>query len=285
MKKNVFLSIVIFSGVLVFALPSCRETVTPKKAKRADQQLVMPILYQQQAAEYRALCLQAYHIAQNKVLASVRLKTTKDSFAVITDLDETALDNSAFEAQLILDDTAYYGARFAEWVQMKKAGAVPGSVVFFNFVNDLNTKLKKKINIFYVSNRDVSQVGATMENMSRLGFPQVTPGHFLFLTDPKKPSKEGRRQMIEKNHAVLVLLGDNLIDLDATFDSNQKLTGGERLHRVDSLANYWGDKYIVFPNEMYGDWESALYNYRYPPLDSILLIRRDSLHGDGSGGR
>jgi predicted secreted acid phosphatase len=77
-------------------------------------------------------------------------------------------------------------------------------VVFFNFANDLNSKLKKKIDIFYVSNRDISLVGPTMDNMKALGFPQIITSHFLFSADPKKPSKEPRRQLIEKNHYVIV---------------------------------------------------------------------------------
>jgi 5'-nucleotidase (lipoprotein e(P4) family) len=117
--------------------------------------------------------------------------------------------------------------------------------------------------------------------MKALGFSQIITSHFLFSTDPKKPNKEPRRQQIEQNHYVMVLLGDNLIDLDSTFDSdNHKLTEGERRSRVDGLADIWGGKYIVFPKAIYGDWEGALYNYRYPKaLDTTWTIRRDSLHG------
>jgi 5'-nucleotidase (lipoprotein e(P4) family) len=249
--------------------------------KKGDAEVVMPILYQQQAAEYRALCLQAYNIARERVNQYKNTKTDKDSLAIITDLDETALDNSANEAQLFLDSMTYSPAEFNAWGNLKLAKAVPGSVAFFNFANDLNSKLKKKIDIFYVSNRNISLVGPTMDNMQALGFPQVIASHFLFSVDSKKPSKEGRRQLIEKNHYVIVLLGDNLIDLDSTFDSdNHKLTEGERRAKVDGLAENWGGKYIVFPNAIYGDWEGALYNFNYPKaLDTTWKVRRDSLHG------
>jgi 5'-nucleotidase (lipoprotein e(P4) family) len=247
--------------------------------KRPDAEVIMSVLYQQQAAEYRALCLQAYNIAKSKVLRSVNQSTPKDSFAVITDLDETALDNSADEAQLILDSTTYTQKSFDEWARAEKAKAVPGSVAFFNFVNSLNAHQRKKIDIYYVSNRDSALTQVTMDNMAELGFPQLTRSHFLFQTDRHHPSKEGRRQQIEKNHTVILLLGDNLIDLDSTFDSHHHLTEGERRHRVDSLADYFGDKYIVFPNAIYGDWEGALYNYHYPSLDSVMQTRKDSLRG------
>jgi 5'-nucleotidase (lipoprotein e(P4) family) len=281
MKRNI-----IFSAIgLLILLAGCsggapgnvgNDTVSKK---RPDAEVVMSVLYQQQAAEYRALCLQAYNIAKSKVLRSVNQPTPKDSFAVITDLDETALDNSADEAQLILDSVTYTQKSFDEWARAEKAKAVPGSVAFFNFVNGLNARLHKKIDIYYVSNRDSALTQVTMDNMAELGFPQLVRSHFLFQTDRHHPSKEGRRQQIEKNHSVILLLGDNLIDLDSTFDSQHRLTEGERRHRVDSLAGYFGDKYIVFPNAIYGDWEGALYNYHYPPLDSVMQTRKDSLHG------
>jgi 5'-nucleotidase (lipoprotein e(P4) family) len=269
-------------------LTACGNNNTPSavitsdsSTKKGDAEVVMPILYQQQAAEYRALCLQAYNIARERVNQYKNTKTDKDSLAIITDLDETALDNSANEAQTFLDSATYSPTEFNAWGNLKLAKAVPGSVAFFNFANDLNTKLKKKIDIFYVSNRDVSLVGPTMDNMRALHFPQIVTSHFLFSADAKKPSKEQRRQLIEKNHYAIVLLGDNLIDLDSTFDSdNHKLTEGERRTRVDGLAETWGGKYIVFPNAIYGDWEAALYNYNYPKqLDTTWSIRRDSLRG------
>ncbi len=269
-------------------LTACGNNNTPapansadSSAKKGDAEVVMSILYQQQAAEYRALCLQAYNIAKERVNQYKTAKTEKDSLAIITDLDETALDNSANEAQLFLDSTTYSPPEFNTWGKLKLAKAVPGSLAFFNFANDLNARLKKKIDIFYVSNRDTSLVAPTMDNMQTLGFPQIIASHFLFCPDPKKPSKEGRRQLIEKNHYVIVLLGDNLIDLDSAFDSdNHKLTEGERRTRVDCLAETWGAKYIVFPNAIYGDWEGSLYNYNYPKdIDTTWRIRRDSLHG------
>jgi 5'-nucleotidase (lipoprotein e(P4) family) len=279
---------IIFSAIgLLVLLAGCGQGDAGKTAndsvavrkKGPDAEVVMSVLYQQQAAEYRALCLQAYNIARSKVLRSVTERTNKDSFAVITDLDETALDNSADEAQLILDSMTYTQKSFDEWARAEKAKAVPGSIAFFNFVNSLNARLHKKIDIYYVSNRDSALTQVTMENMTQLGFPQLTRSHFLFQTDHHHPSKEGRRQQIEKNHSVILLLGDNLIDLDSTFDSQHRLTEDERRRRVDSLADYFGDKYIVFPNAIYGDWEGALYNYHYPPLDSVMQVRKDSLHG------
>ena len=53
--------------------------------------------YQQNAAEYCALCVQAYNIARQRVDEIVITKTEKPK-AIITDIDETILDNSPYEA-------------------------------------------------------------------------------------------------------------------------------------------------------------------------------------------
>jgi 5'-nucleotidase (lipoprotein e(P4) family) len=115
-----------------------------------------------------------------------------------------------------------------------------------------------------------------MENMKRLGFPQVSEEHFKLRTTTS--SKEERRMEIAKNYKIVALLGDNLVDMNAAFD---KAPENERQHVADSLRLVWGDHYIVFPNATYGDWENALYmDYRkaHPTekiisLDSIYAIR------------
>lgn len=282
MRSNpiLFLACCLVSLITACSNPNGEPAAAP--VKHGDSGIVMSILYQQQAAEYRALCLQAYNLARSRVLRTRNQTTKKDSLAVITDLDETVLDNSPNEAQLFLDSNTYSGAAFSKWAQMKKAGYVPGSLAFFKFVDSLNglTTQKKKIAIFYVSNRADSLAEVTRQNMANMHFPQTaTVQNFLFQTDPKDPSKEPRRRQIEKNHEVLVLLGDNLIDLDSSFDSKYKLTEGERRTRVDDLIAYWGDRYIVLPNAIYGDWEAAMYKYAYPSLADEWTIRRDSLHG------
>ncbi len=231
---------------------------------RGDKESVLAILYQQRAAEYTALCLQAYNLARRKVdeaLASPVLLKDDLPLAVITDLDETALDNSANEVHQYLRDSSYNGKEFNRWIMSMQAGAVPGALRFFNYVDSLSRRGPKKIDIYYISNRDASMVSYTMANMKNLGFPQCDDtAHFKFKAAGSS-SKESRRQAVLSDHQVVVLLGDNLIDLDAHFDGWQQ-TPDQRLDQVYNLRDKWGDLYIVLPNADYGDWESYLY-YRY----------------------
>lgn len=271
-----FWTLLVFSLLFTSSFAQSKKVATPRVTEPpgGDKESVLAILYQQRAAEYAALCLQAYNLAKRKVEAAIAnpvLTQGNLPLAVITDLDETALDNSANEVRQFLKDSLYDPTEFNRWIRTMQADTVPGSTEFFNYVDSLSQHGRKKIDIYYISNRDTSMVSFTMINMKNLGFPQCDdPSHFKFRSNTS--SKEARRQEVLKDHQVVVLLGDNLIDLDAHFDGYQQ-TPEERKSLVYNLKDRWGDLYIVFPNADYGDWESYLY-YQYrlehkgvPPSD------------------
>ncbi len=227
------------------------------------EQNVMGVIYQQRAAEYRALCFQAYNIAMHKIDDASKGKKKNIKLAVITDLDETAVDNSGYAVRCFDEGHGYTDESWNKWCNDAVADSVPGSVTFFKYAE------KKGVTIFYVSNRSNAALAKTMENMKRLGFPQVSEEHFKLKTTTS--SKEDRRREIAKNYKIVALLGDNLVDMDAAFD---KAPENVRQHAADSLRMVWGDRYIVFPNATYGDWENALYmDYRkaHPEVKSISL--------------
>jgi 5'-nucleotidase (lipoprotein e(P4) family) len=244
----------------------------------ADGQAVMALLYQQKAAEYRALCLQAYNIARERVTAAARTQRSALPLAVVTDLDETALDNSADEAWLYKHDTTYWASQFDHWCLYHAADSVPGSVTFFKFVNGLKDRKGRKVDIYYVTNRNDSLVWVTMKNMDSLGFPQLSRSHFLFKKESS--SKQSRRDSISAGHTIVALLGDNLTDMDSAFDGQEPAA---RRQVTDRLSARWGQRYIVFPNAVYGDWESALYkgyikeHHGYPSLQARDSIRAGML--------
>jgi 5'-nucleotidase (lipoprotein e(P4) family) len=250
----------IAAGLCSVTFLSCdtKKTDTPKKS---DEESLLSIMYQQDAGEYHALCLQAYNLAKRQITEALKSKGGHKPFAVIADLDETVLDNSDQEIWLYQHDSTANFANLYDWWLKGKAKAVPGSLDFFKFAKANN------IDIYYISNREDTStvVNATRENMKNLGFPYTDNrdfnNHFLF-QGPKAPaSKESRRLVVAKSDSVIVLLGDNLIDLDKAFDKigGKYQDNEKRIHEVDSLKSIWGARYIVFPNSIYGDWESAFY--------------------------
>ena len=251
----------------------------------------MSVLYQQRAAEYRALCLQAYNLAKRRVDSFLSLKKAGKykgkPLAVITDLDETALDNSASSARAYFHNTTSYPLLYSWWLK-GIADSVPGSVSFFKYAQS------RGIDIYYITNRTKHDtiVQATMRNMNDLGFPFCSPGdtaHFYFLdaadSAAHRSSKQSRRDAVENKDSVIVLLGDNLIDLDAAFDGQPREV---RAKEVDRLRDSWGERYIVFPNAIYGDWESVLYrgfkgSSSMAQRDSMRRLQLDSMEINPKG--
>lgn len=94
--------------------------------------------------------------------------------------------------------------------------------------------------------------------MKKQGIPQATDNHIL-LKDKNDKSKEPRRQLVKKNHKLVMLFGDNLLD----FGDPKKPNAAEREKFVQQHKEDFGKKYIIFPNPMYGSWEATLYNNNY----------------------
>lgn len=212
--------------------------------------LTYPVLYHQTSAEYRALCYQAFNTAKWRLENELSKRTPGEKWAIITDVDETMVDNSYMEAMLIKNKVDYNHKYWKEWVKMASATEIPGAVEFTNWA------ASKGIEIFYVSNRNMEDVPPTVKNLKALGFPFADEAHAIFMD--KESSKESRRLLIASKFKVVMLMGDNLNDFSNVFEK-RPIT--ERASAVDKLKNEWGSRFIVIPNAIYGEWESALFDY------------------------
>jgi 5'-nucleotidase (lipoprotein e(P4) family) len=92
----------------------------------------------------------------------------------------------------------------------------------------------------------------TFENLKAVGF-KVKKENIMLMD--KEHSKESRRQEVLKKYDVIVYLGDNLTDYPGGFE---KTTVERRNAMVDSMKSSFGEKFIILPNPLYGDWERAL---------------------------
>ncbi len=208
-------------------------------------------LYTQQAAEYRALCYQAFNLAEWRLQKALSEEPTKP--AVILDLDETVLDNSAYTGWQIQQDQPYSPETWNQWTELAAAPAVPGAARFLHLADSLG------VTLLYVSNRLEKELEATMKNMRELGLPQVSKGHFFLKSD--NSDKSARRAHIDGHgYTVLLLIGDNLGDFDGIWE---KLPNDTRKERADEVRDQFGSRYIVLPNAIYGTWEGALYDFNW----------------------
>ena len=244
-------------------LAGCNTTQKPDenaKTKAAaykvpsGEHMMQAILWQQLGAEHRALCYQAFNVAKNRLnIALAKKSHWKKPLAIITDIDESILDNSPYDAKLALENKEYSQKTWKRWVDRAQAKAVPGAVAFMQYAK------KRGVQVFYISNRRESLLKPTMENLRKLGFPYIDKEHFLLRTGSS--SKHIRREKVRKSYHVVMYIGDNLSDLNHLFDHQ----GTKRRNFVaDSLRNDFGNKYIVLPNPVYGDWETnGVYDGNY----------------------
>lgn len=216
----------------------------------------------QRSAEYRALCLQAYNVATHRLDEALAAHKPSDRpLAIVTDIDETILDNTPNAVHQALRGEDYTDDSWHEWCARAEADTLAGAVSFFRYAAE------RGVEVFYISNRyEVDRVG-TLENLNRFGFPSVDDAHLLLRSESS--DKTARRAQVLEQYDLIMLLGDNLGDFDHVFDSSD-----ERV-RAEGLAQYrsdFGRRFIVLPNPNYGTWEKAMYG-SYPPLsvkDSLL---------------
>jgi 5'-nucleotidase (lipoprotein e(P4) family) len=216
------------------------------------------ILYQQKAAEYRALAYQAFNLARWQLDADLDKKNVnklpkdirKMPRAIVVDIDETVLDNSPANAYSAKNNIAFNLKDWYAWGEMRKAKSVPGAVDFLNYA------VSKGVKVFYISNRDEVQKQATIDNLKSAGFQDVSAENVMLRQT--ESTKEPRRKMVTAKYRIVMLMGDNLDDFADTFE---RKSIAERFAEVDRARDLWGKKFIVLPNAMYGTWESAIYNY------------------------
>lgn len=206
----------------------------------------------QNAAEYRALCYQAFNLARLRLDQYLQVPGRSGRAAIVTDIDETLIDNSPYEVNNTMEGKTYNTTTWYAWTALGRGDTIPGGLSFLKYAKS------KGVEIFYITNRDEVERQGTLSNLSRFGFPDADSLH-LFLRE-KSSNKESRRMKVAQTHDVALLLGDNLADFSVLFD---KKNTGERRQNVDAVREEFGSKFIIIPNPVYGDWESALYQYNY----------------------
>lgn len=218
-------------------------------------------LWMQTSAEYAAVAVQAWRAATEQLdagLADTAWSAVLERAsgvgglppAVIVDVDETVLDNSAYAARLLRSNMGYTSESWSAWVEEASAPPVPGAVDF------LRTARDKGVTVFFVTNRDASLEEATRRNLAAVGFaPDAAPD--VVLMRDERPAwdsdKTSRRAEVAATHRVLLLVGDDFNDF---LHAREDLATRRELW--NRHAGRWGRSWIALPNPTYGSWESAL---------------------------
>ena len=217
-------------------------------------------LWSQTSAEYRGVTQTIYRGARTQLDRS--LKDRKWSAfpqsgryhklppAIIADIDETLLDNSAFQARMVARDINWDAAAWTEWCKEAKAEPIPGALEFLKYA------ASRGVTVFYVTNRKHGEEeDATRRNLAKFGFPWrddidvlLTAGENNWTSD-----KQPRREFVARSFRVLLLFGDDFNDFIPAHVSLDQRAALEKQH-----AAHWGTKWFLIPNPTYGSWEAAL---------------------------
>jgi 5'-nucleotidase (lipoprotein e(P4) family) len=242
-KLILFFMISVVSFTFSSERVNAQNTINP--TMKFQEQNTMSVLWFQKAGETKALYYQGYNVGKMRLDEILRKKPKNP--AIVLDIDETIVDNSPLFAANLYKGKEY---TWEEWINQTKAKALPGAVDFLKYAD------RKGVDIFYISNRKVAQKEATIKNLKQIGAPQADKEHVLLL-EPGDRAKESRRQHVAATHNIILLFGDNLGD----FNGFDELSASGRIQAVDRRKDEFGEKLIVFPNPMYGDWEEAIYHY------------------------
>jgi acid phosphatase len=205
------------------------------------------------------------------------------------DLDETVLDNSAYQAYLIASGSNYHeDASWTPWCHAGQAEAVPGAVEFVKFAREAGVTV-----LFITSRQNVSREG-TLRNLRDLSVigpeeferemkakadPDLALSTILFMkgmspiTVPRPPGpaeyklqdKFRQRRFCEevRGFEIVLTIGDNLADWAEYYGAVLEASGeptkvhpcaNSRRQAAIQDARLFGRDFILLPNASYGGW-------------------------------
>lgn len=235
------------------------------------------VLWMQTSAEYEASTHQSFNVAKMNINKALNDKTWSAALeqsgnyqdlppAVIMDVDETVLDNSVYEAQLVKMGLSFDWGTWKPWVLAAKATAIPGARPFVDSLRNAG------IGVFYISNRSQTLCDATVINIKKVLDEAVQASEVLCKVGKGAESfdKSKRRAQVAKDYRVLMLLGDDYND----FVSMGHASPEERAQEARAYQSRWGRQWIVIANPVYGNWEKVLYRHDTSLSDEAQLVSK-----------
>ena len=262
----------VVKGLVIAAMAASVFTLSPAAAKAGGGTLpndnLNATLWTQQSIEFKGNALSVYAVASlrlDQALADKSWTASPEQTgdyqnkppAVILDIDETVLDNSLYQAWMVLNNTEFGSKTWGPFVNSVSSLPIPGSLAF------VKNALSKGVKVFYISNRSGDLEEATRKNLAKYGYP-LDKGEDTVLLKNEKPewksSKKGvRREVVGENYRILLLLGDNLGDFTDSYKGSQADIDAFYAANADKFGREW----MVISNPTYGSWESRAFGFNY----------------------
>ena len=226
--RHKILTVLALAGFLV----PFKSHAAPPKAARFSSALN----WVTKSREYKAVCLQTYANAWEKVAAAA--KKQKGPWAIVMDVDETVLNNMQYQVELNAKGESHSQEAWEKWVKRKESPPVPGVKAFIR-------KLRKVPGgrIIFLSNRYAHNTELTRQNLGAHGMVEKVDV-FLF-RKVRADKKSIRRQEVFDGSGRMGVYGK--LKVLAWFgDSAHDFPEGDGLK--------WGREKFMLPNPVYGTW-------------------------------
>ena len=261
---------------------SVSSVVAEEVDRSFQEQSMLGVLFVQTSPEFAANNIQTYKIATSKIDIALKDKSWTAALeqgtnfsdkppAIIVDVDETVLDNSAHQARAILGGFSY-PTGWLEWGNEASAPAVAGVKDFLNYADS------KGVTIFYVTNRVSELRKSTIENIIKLGLPFDESANPLMMKGENGwgSEKTSRRTLIAEEYRIILMAGDQITDFISLEESSVSMDA--RLQLSSKYEEMWGEKWFMITNPMYGKWEGAIYNNIFPNTKEREKLRLKALN-------
>ncbi|HDY90579.1 MAG TPA: endonuclease/exonuclease/phosphatase [Pseudoalteromonas sp.] len=228
-----------------------------------ENALSASVLWQTTSKEYQALTTYMYQQAQTAV---TQLPRSATNWVAVMDVDETVLDNSAYQKQTELSGEGYTPNTWQAWVKSENATLVPGAKSF------IEALYKQGGKVALVTNRDKANDVHTWNNLKAVGLPITVENTCLMgRSEADKTAVDGkhfindkdlRRQQITQGSAdcfapkgmqnnwkqpqvIKFQVGDNIEDFSGITQESAN---------IEALQPKLGKSLFLLPNPMYGSW-------------------------------
>jgi len=233
---------------LAAAAAAAALLTAPTARAQAPSAAATGIKYMRDSEEYASLSRQMYRLAADSVARRAQTAAS-GSWAVVLDIDETALDNSTYQLDRAAYGLAFENTSWNAWVLRREAGAVPGVADFVAAVRRLGGR------IAWISNRDAVVGDATRANLRSVGL--LADADRVCLQEPQRTKAVRRAELVSGSGTcawsgtpvkVLAFIGDQMGDFPAA-DEHIADTGSD---------DAFGRTCFLLPNSMYGEWTARV---------------------------
>jgi len=174
----------------------------------------------------------------------------RQGWAVILDIDETALDNSTYELERSAYGLPFDPGSWNAWVRRREAGSVPGATAFVAAVRRAGG------HVAWITNRDAVTTDATRENLQSVHL-WADDDRLCLQNDPQHTKRARRAEVTSGRGAcawsgvpmrVVAFIGDQMGDFPES---------DEQLPDTGTDAAF-GRTCFLLPNSMYGAWTTRV---------------------------